>query len=251
MEKNIEVRMTEIYTQNEWGCPESRSGPTSTLERTQELREKLSELFQTLGIETIVDIGCGDWSWIQHVNLDSIQYLGIDIVTPLIEKLQNTYTKSNVKFQKMDVLQEPPETGDLWLCRDFLNILSLQQVSQFFPKFLESKTPYLALTTIETNEGSSDGTTGIQRSLDLFQPPFLMPEPLHTLLDGCQWFRPHLLLVFERTDIEQWWEHAQHRFKQTTLAVEPRNKVADTQGTISPLQSNILLKNYPIRAHMG
>lgn len=254
---NIESVMTDIYTRNLWGSPLTRSGPTSTQERTMELCHTLPELFQSLGIESILDVGCGDFSWMKTVNLEGVEYLGVDIVTDLVENLQKTYTTSTIKFQKMNVLQEPPESVDVWFCRDFLNLLDLQQTGQFFSKFLESKSLYLALTTVEFNDAdnlgspqnSLDGYTGIQRMVDIFQPPFRLGDPKKILFDGEQWFRKRFLVVFSRDTIEQWWQRNQTQFMPTTTEVDSQSTADGTQDRNAALKSNILLKNYPIHGH--
>lgn len=249
---SIETTMTEIYTRNLWGCPTTRSGPTATPERSMELAQNLPELFRSLGIQSMIDVGCGDFGWMSTVDLTGIEYLGVDIVTDLVDSLQQNYTKSNIKFQKMNVLEEPPESADLWFCRDFLNLLDFQQTAAFFSKYLESKSLYLALTTVESNQqNSQDGYPGIQRMLDLFQEPFSAPEPKKVLYDGEQWFRKRMLAVFSRDDVEAWWQTNKHKFMPTISEAEPQNTALDTQDRNASLKSNVLLKNYPIHGHMG
>lgn len=250
-EPSAEKRMTDIYTRNLWGCSESRSGPTATLQRTQELREQLPELFRSLGIQTILDVGCGEFNWMQHVDLSQVEYLGVDIVPDLIASLQKSQTRHNIKFQKMNVLEEPPETADLWFCRDFLNLLDTQQTAQFFSKFLESKSLFLALTSIQSNQPNTDGYPGVQRIQDLFQAPFMIPEPVKIMFDGEQWFRRRILAVFSRDQVETWWQTNHRHFMSTTSGVDPQHMADGTQGTNASLKSNISLKNYPIHGHMG
>jgi hypothetical protein len=246
-----ETVMTEIYSRNLWGCPTTRSGPTATVERTMELVANLPELFRSLGIESMLDVGCGDFSWMQHVDLTGIDYLGVDIVPDLVQTLQNSYTSSTVHFQKMNVLQEPPETADLWFCRDFLNLLDFQQTAAFFSKFLESKSLYLAVSSVETNQPNTDGHPGIQRMLDLFQEPFNIPNPTKILFDGEQWYRKRILAVYSRDDVEAWWQRAHYAFTQTTSEVDLPRTADDIQDRNASLKSNVMLKNYPIHGHMG
>lgn len=216
-----------------------------------ELAQNLPELFRSLGIQSLIDVGCGDFGWMSTVDLTDIEYLGVDIVSDLVDSLQQNYTRSNIKFQKMNVLEEPPESADLWFCRDLLNLLDFQQTAQFFSKYLESRSLYLALTSVESNHPNSDGSPGIQRMLDLFQEPFNLPEPKKVLFDGEQWFRKRILAVFSRDDVETWWQTHKHKFMPTTSEVDPQRTADDTQDRNASLKSNILLKNYPIHGHMG
>src|SRR6185312_15131601 len=50
----------QIYTRNTWQSSESRSGPGSTLERTEILRRELPPMLARLGVRTLVDAPCGD-----------------------------------------------------------------------------------------------------------------------------------------------------------------------------------------------
>lgn len=249
MTDQLEVTMTEIYIRNSWGCQTTRSGPTATLERTLELRTYLPECFTALGVESILDVGCGDFGWMQSVKLDGIQYLGVDIVKTLVESLQNQYTKDNIQFQKMNVCTEPPETADLWLARDLLQVLDFSSISLFFEKFLESGSLYLGLTSNETETENKDSLPGIQRPLDLFMSPFQIPNPKKIIYDGEQWFRRRLLVVWTRDDIHAWWNRARHQFKPSSQPNLPSNTTHDTQDRNAHLKSNISLKNYPVHGH--
>jgi SAM-dependent methyltransferase len=246
-----EQLFTDIYTRNAWGSSESKSGPTSSLKRTEDLRSSLVECFKSLNIQTVFDCGCGDWTWMQHVPLDGVEYLGADIVQPLIESLQKQFTKPTVHFQKMDILQEPPETADLWIARDFLNCLTFQQLGCFFRKFLESKSLYLAVSSTEKDPENSDGLPGYFRPLDFQLPPFQLKPITKILNDGQQWFSQRYLFVYSREAVQTWWTQNQHAFKEPTSEDPQQNTTDGTQDRNAHLKSNVLLKNYPIHGHMG
>jgi len=242
----METAFTEIYLRNLWGNLESRSGPTSTLERSRELRESLPELIKSLGIESILDCGCGDWNWMRTVDL-TISYIGVDIVNSLIETLQSTYSKDNVVFQKMDVTKDPPETADLWLARDLLGVLDYNGIRGFIEKFLESKSLYLAVTSVETEQENTDGLPGIRRPIDIFMPPFMINDAIKIVYDGNEWFRRRLLLVYTRESILEWWQQSP---LMTKTEESQENKVDGTQDRNAHLKSNISLKAYPTHGHI-
>jgi len=243
----MESVFTEIYLRNLWGNPESRSGPTSTVERSRELRESFPELIKSLGIESILDCGCGDWNWMCHLSLD-VSYIGVDIVRPLIETLQTTYSKDNIVFQQMDVTKDPPETADLWLARDLLGILDYNGIRGFIEKFLESKSLYLAITSVETEQENTDGVPGLRRPIDIFMPPFIINDAIKIVYDGNEWFRRRLLLVYTRESILEWWQRSP---LMTKTEESQENKADGTQDRNSHLKSNISLKAYPTHGHMA
>src|SRR5688572_15166107 len=72
-----------IHAANEWGTVESRSGPGSTLARTEHLREGLPRLLDELGVRSLLDAPCGDFHWMQHVVPHLDRYVGVDIVPEL------------------------------------------------------------------------------------------------------------------------------------------------------------------------
>ena len=194
---------TSVYKTNAWGSKETVSGPSSTLIKTELLRSNLPTLFDELYINSILDCGCGDFNWFQKIPLKStIQYLGVDIVEPIIVQNQKNYTKENIHFQKMNILEEPPETADLWILRDVCGLYTYDDCRIFLKKFLESNSKYLAITSIEKTDENVDGMLGTWRALDLTKAPFQFPEPSKVLLDGQQWFRKKYLYVYSYEQIQ-------------------------------------------------
>src|SRR3984885_4706502 len=85
---------TQCWKEGWWAIPDKdgviaqKSGPGSSLKYTQALREELPKFLRRYNVRTIFDAGCGDFLWMKHVPLDGINYLGGDVVAPLIEQLQ-------------------------------------------------------------------------------------------------------------------------------------------------------------------
>lgn len=241
-----EQLFTDIYTNNTWGSKETVSGPPSSLERTSELRVSLLSLFGDLEVQSVIDIGCGDWNWMQYVDLSDISYLGVDIVQPLIESLQKKYTKPNINFQKMNVLVDPGETADLWLARDFCCFYTPKEIQQFFQKFLESQSKFLAVTSIETRTPYQETLLGSWKSLNLLAAPLELPEPMTEYKDGQQWFKNKQLLVYNRQQILEWFA-----FKGSKIAVELPKQKRDKQDKNAHLVSNVSLRDVKLHAHTG
>ena len=89
---------TEYARRNKWGDSESLSGKGSNLEATEKIRSLLPQLFNELNVKTLLDVPCGDFNWMQHVDFKALDYLGGDIVPSLIESNNAKYANLNVKF---------------------------------------------------------------------------------------------------------------------------------------------------------
>ncbi len=236
---------TELYTQNTWGDTETRSGCSARMNRTESIRAKFPSLFQSLTITSVLDVGCGDWNWMRHVDLSGVSYLGIDIVEPLIESLQATYTRPNVHFQKMDGLTEPPETADLWLVRDVLGLYGYDECKQLFQQFLSSESRFIAITTIDACE-NKDCLAGTWRPLNLLDAPFNLPEPVCVIDDGQQWFRSKKLIVCSHGAIEEWFPTMLAR-----LEVDRQNTGPDIPDRNAHLVSNVPLRQLSLYGRKG
>ncbi len=239
-----EQLFTDIYSNNTWGSQESRSGPTSTMERTSEIRAALPSLIDELEIKGILDCGCGDWNWMRYVTLGDVEYLGVDIVEPLVEMLQKKHTQPTVHFQKMNVLLDPAETADLWLARDFCCLYGLKEIQQFFLKFLESNSKFLAITSVESRSAFQETVPGSWYALNLCAPPFDLPEPMLEYSDGQQWFRKKNLLIYNRQQILEWFA-----IKGSKLVTHAPKQVRDKQDKNAHLVSNVSLKDVKMRVH--
>ena len=65
----LQQRFERIYSTNLWSDPETRSGVGSSLDSTRVLRAELPKAMRSLGARTLLDVPCGDFSWMQHVDL--------------------------------------------------------------------------------------------------------------------------------------------------------------------------------------
>lgn len=81
-----------FYQRNVWNNPESRSGPGSTIERTERIRSELPSLFKQLGVRTVLDAPCGDYNWFRLISREpGFHYIGADIVEALVQKNRSFY----------------------------------------------------------------------------------------------------------------------------------------------------------------
>ena len=80
--KPCKTVFSDIYKNNGWNGV-SRSGQGSDLEQTREVARALPGLLADLGVRVMLDAPCGDFYWMNHVDLAGIQYIGGDIVEEL------------------------------------------------------------------------------------------------------------------------------------------------------------------------
>src|SRR5271157_1733125 len=119
-----EVLFTNYYRKNTWLSKESRSGLGSELKQTREIIKQLPLLIKQFNIKSLLDIPCGDFNWMQHVDL-GCAYIGADIVKELIEENKRKYNKT---FVHLDLLTSKLPKVDLILCRDCLVHFSVEDV---------------------------------------------------------------------------------------------------------------------------
>lgn len=173
---NLESTFTYIYENNHWHGTDSVSGPGSSMAYTESIRKQLPEIFKYFSIKKVFDAPCGDFNWMQHVLPGTnVEYVGADIVRPLIERLNAEHRSDKVSFVHMDLTKDPYPKADLMICRDCIHHLSHKDAKALLNNFLKSKIPYL-LTTTFTGTVNTDIKTGDFRALDMCKPPYNFPS---------------------------------------------------------------------------
>ena len=173
-----------IYKKNIFGSSESHSGSGSTMEQTAHIRAVLPDLFKELGVKSILDVPCGDFNWLQHVDLGDIRYIGGDIVPQLIEKDQQKFGAENREFRMLNIITDDLPKTDLIFCRDCLVHLNFESGLKAIENFKRSGATYL-LTTTFTERGENEDLFGIWRTLNLQKAPYNLPEPLRIINEKC------------------------------------------------------------------
>src|SRR4051794_4328474 len=75
-ELGLQERFERIYETNLWSDPESRSGVGSALHSTRAVRAELPGALRELGTRVLLDVPCGDFTWMAYVDLSGIEYIG-------------------------------------------------------------------------------------------------------------------------------------------------------------------------------
>jgi hypothetical protein len=182
---SLEERFARIYQTNLWFDAESRSGTGSSLDATARLRDSLPPLLRSLNARSLLDVPCGDFNWMSRVDLSGIDYIGGDIVEPIVEANRQRYESPARRFMKVDLTSGSLPRADVILCRDCLVHFSFANIIAAFRTMKASGAGYLLTTTFPGRQINHDIVDGDWRPLNLAQSPFLLPEPQSLILEDC------------------------------------------------------------------
>lgn len=167
----------EIYHNNYWGSGESKSGGGSTLEGTKIIRQELPNIILKYDIKSILDIPCGDFNWIKHVDF-KCNYIGADLVSELVDYNNRNYQNEYRRFEVLDSTVSVLPRVDLIFCKDLLQHLSYASVLNALHNFKKSGSKYLLVTSYPYTIRNYDIHDGDFRCLNLFIYPFNLKNPL-------------------------------------------------------------------------
>ena len=163
-----------IYSEGVWGrnvAGAGTSGSGSTLEITREYRAYLQDFIRKHRVTSIVDAGCGDWSFSSTIDWADASYLGIDIASDVIDADRKKYAKGKIAFRVGDITEELP-AADLLISKDVLQHLSNALVQKFIRNNLRRGKYKWVLLTNDRGSGNVDTVPGGYRTIDLAAPPF-------------------------------------------------------------------------------
>jgi len=176
---------TEIYERQLWGYSESVSGVGSTLEGSRSIGNALPQVLHDLGAQSLIDAGCGDFNWMRTVELPGIKYIGVDVVSDLIERNRRAYGREDRSFLVADITKDRLPAADVVLCRHCLIHLTNKQVSMALRNFKRNGIGYLITTSFPSLDRNTDIWPGSFRPLNLEAAPFNLPKPLRVIGDSA------------------------------------------------------------------
>lgn len=194
----VEQVFTTVYNNNWWWTGETCSGCGSNLYQTQLIRQEIPRIVKKYTIKSILDIPCGDFHWMQYVNLD-IPYIGADIVKELVISNQKKYHDKQRKFMHLDVITDNLPYADLILCRDCFVHLSYAQIWQALRNMKRSGAKYLLATSYSETKANTDISAGSWRPLNLMVAPFNFSNPIYIFNEGYE--RDKCLVMWKFEDL--------------------------------------------------
>ncbi|PKN38356.1 MAG: hypothetical protein CVU62_05750 [Deltaproteobacteria bacterium HGW-Deltaproteobacteria-2] len=185
--KSNKAKFTEIYATGGFtGKRHPSSGIGSSLEQTAVIRQEIAKLLVDYKIRSLVDVPCGDFTWMSIVNLEGVEYQGFDIVEHIIVANKKKYAAHNLKFGVLDIVKEMPTKADLIFCRDCLVHLSNLDALKALSNLKKSGSSYLLTTTFPNADENVDMVSARGwRPLNLQKQPFNLPEPLLLINENC------------------------------------------------------------------
>lgn len=176
-----------IYRKRNWNIlsSESVSGEGSTLAQTATLAKELPLLLRNLKISTLLDIPCGDFNWMQYLDMNGIQYIGGDIVAEIVEQNERKFGSASRQFLQLDLLADSLPSCDLIFCRDCLVHLSFDDIKKALSNVRQSNARFFAATHFHNEEVNTDIVTGGWRPLNLFLEPFNFQAPIAEINEQC------------------------------------------------------------------
>lgn len=181
----LRERFERIYTTNLWSDPETRSGVGSSLDSTRVVRAALPAALRSLETSVLLDAPCGDFAWMEHVDLSGIQYVGGDIVPGIVAENERRHASPSRRFVNLDLTRDALPDADVLLCRDCLVHLSYANIRAMLSNVARSRIRYLLMTSFPGRADNKDVEDGDWRPLDFGAPPFSFPEPRLTLVEEC------------------------------------------------------------------
>lgn len=169
----------QIYRDGLWT---DGSGPGSDPANTARYRAFVERFMVQNSIQTVVDLGCGDWRSSRLIDWSRVEYLGVDVVASVIVRNQQRYQADNVRFAQLNDEDELPH-ADLLIVKDVLQHLpnsEIHRMSRLLGRFrvaLVTNTVTSELhrpdgTVVRIADVNADVPAGYMRPVDVLGPPF-------------------------------------------------------------------------------
>lgn len=175
------------------GQNHSRSGQGSNFNNTLYLQNELKIFFKKEKIKKILDIGCGDFNWMNNIlsDLDYDSYLGVDIVDVLISDNLDKYKSKKINFINKDFINDDIDflsEFDFVLVRDVFIHLKNSNINKVIDKIKKLDFNFFCVTSDPKILHNSDlKTEGRYRDVNLLISPFFLENcyktikvPVHT-----------------------------------------------------------------------
>ena len=182
--KSTQEIFTDIMKKKVWGDGDSVSGTGSGIVQTKSILEGIPLLLKKYQVKSILDAPCGDYNWMQNVELNDIDYIGADIVPELIEQNKGHFSSNNINFIQLDLIKDKLPKVDLVFCRDCFVHLSLKEIRTALWNIKKSGSKYLLTSTFTSRKENIDIQTGLWRPLNFQESPFEFEPPLELIVEG-------------------------------------------------------------------
>ena len=188
--KTTEEVFTDIYERSKWGGTQGQfcSGDGTTKEKV--VSPYLSMITQKAEEEgflgsTFVDLGCGDFRIGRKLLPLCSEYIGVDIVKPLIDKNREMYGDTTTHFMHQNIVEDDLPKGGVCFIRQVLQHLSNKQILAILPKLKQYRWVFITehypaddeLVAPNMDKPHGPDIRAYDRSgVYLTEPPFSLPK---------------------------------------------------------------------------
>ena len=132
---------TEIYENNKWGSTKGQyySGDGSGDFYAMPYAEIVRDFILKENIRQITDLGCGDFKVGELLQIEGVNYCGVDIVDALVERNHRLYGSPNISFYCLDIVTDELPDSELCLIRQVLQHLSNEEIQIVLKKLEKYK----------------------------------------------------------------------------------------------------------------
>ena len=169
----------KVYRLRAWG---QGSGPGSRENSTEAYRMALQYVLKGWKIRRVIDLGCGDWEFSRLLDWSEIEYLGLDVVSTIIENNTIKYSNATIRFECADIRYTTLK-ADLFIFKDVLQHWPTQDVQQFLNRMRGKRMLITNTHTKAHATTNSDIELGEFRPLSLLAFPFKLGPSARMLLE--------------------------------------------------------------------
>ncbi len=150
------------------------SGPGSASAYTSRYRAFLEAFIRDRKVRSIVDYGCGDWQFSKLVDWGDVEYVGLEIVPGLVDRLQADYGNERRRFVCVDADHPNIQGCDLLIAKDVVQHLTNGDILLLERLFSEKASHIIWVNDLDQDPSKNNHEIhrGDYRKLDLRLPPF-------------------------------------------------------------------------------
>lgn len=164
--KNHSEVFSELYESNFWGgknSPDSGTGSTKTA--ALPYVEIVKNFIQTHSIESVLDIGHGDWEMWGNYKFENVQYVGIDVYETLSKKLNSKLGNETRSYIHLNAVSDFLPNADLCITKDVLQHLPVEDINILLRKLCSFK--YLVICNDIYRFDLKDSIKAIRRFISI------------------------------------------------------------------------------------
>jgi len=178
----------QVYRYKIWsggGAMGADSGPGSNMGATDGVRGAIRSLVNKGGISRIVDVPCGDMTWmeIDFLMEKNVTYLGMDVAETVVKRNEDRFRHlgGQVEFRHIDVVADslpPLLSTDLILVRHLMFHLPPRDNLRIIEKLQGTGAGLVAMTTyLRADENHKEFIFAYGHEVNLFRDPYCMRDP--------------------------------------------------------------------------